>query len=335
MSAQGEPKKMLSAVIVVNSLSKALLDIHKEIVQQLDALEVEYEMLYLVGVSDESIRSDLQRIVAQASPPVRVLEFALPVTEAAMLRAATEEARGDLIATFPACYEVDLRVVSDLYQAVLAGVDLAVACRSSGPAPLSSIHSRFFNKVVSWATGSGFRDTASHTRLLRRQVLEEIPLYGDFHRYVPVLAARSAFRVREIPADEHPNAVGPLFRSPLSYLWRGIDILTLVFISRFTRYPLRLFGGIGAAFAAVGALMLLVVGAQRLVGTPLADRPILALAVLLVGLGVQAFAIGLLGELQLYFSARRVRDYRIAATYESSPPPLRPGSEPDSLSLER
>jgi hypothetical protein len=99
-------------------------------------------------------------------------------------------------------------------------------------------------------------------------------------------------------------------------------VLTVMFVSRFTRYPLRLFGGVGSAFAALGVVIFLVIGIDRLFGTPLSNRPILVLATLLVGLGVQSFTIGLLGELILFFRARTVRDYRIAAVYESSPPPL-------------
>ena len=86
--------------------------------------------------------------------------------------------------------------------------------------------------------------------------------------------------------------------------------------------PLRLFGTVGSAFGSLGALILLVVGIQRLMGTPLAGRPILVLGTLLLGLGVQAFTIGLLGELLLFFHARNIRDYRIAQVYEAEDPPL-------------
>jgi hypothetical protein len=151
---------------------------------------------------------------------------------------------------------------------------------------------------------------------MRREVAHEVPLYGDFHRYLPVLADRLGFVVREVPVRQHPRATAPVVHSPLTYLYRSLDLLTIFFLSRFTRRPLRLFGGIGTLFGAAGAAILAVVGAQRLLGTPLADRPILVLGTLLVGLGVQAFTIGLLGELILFFHARRTRDYRIAAVYE-------------------
>ncbi len=327
MSASEAAIKKISVLIVVDAPSEAIREVHSELVQRLQDMGAEYELLYLVGTADERTREEIHRILAQKSAPLRVLEFALPVSEAAMLTAGAQQAQGDLLATLPACHESDLRVLPELSEAVLEGADLAFACRSTG---FSSFQSRIFNKAVSLATGTDFRDIASRTRVLRKRVLDEIPLYGDFHRYVPLLAERAGFRVREIPAVEHPSAGAPGLRTPLSYFWRGIDILSVLFISRFTRYPLRLFGGVGAAFAALGGLILLVIGVQRILGTPLANRPILVLAALLLGLGVQGFAIGLLGELQLYFSARRVRDYRITAVYESDPPPLPEKGGPES-----
>jgi hypothetical protein len=154
------------------------------------------------------------------------------------------------------------------------------------------MQSELFNRLVSLASGSRFRDVASETRALHRQVAGETPLYGDLYRYLPLLAERLGFRVQEIPAAQHSRATAPVVHAPRIYLWRAIDILSIFFISRFTRHPLRLFGGVGSAFAAVGLVILLIVAIQRFAGTDLAERPVLVLGTLLVGLGVQAFTIG-------------------------------------------
>jgi hypothetical protein len=182
------------------------------------------------------------------------------------------------------------------------------------------VQSRIFNRLISLAAGMRVQDVASSTRLLRREVLEEIPLYGDFHRYLPILAERTGFRVEEVPALPHPQIHRAAVHAPSTYLWRLIDIITVLFISRFTRRPLRLFGSLGSIFLALGLPIMTVVGVQRLMGTPLGNRPILVLGTLLVGLGVQAFTIGLLGELLLFFNARSFRDYRIAEIWESELP---------------
>ena len=108
---------------------------------------------------------------------------------------------------------------------------------------------------------------------------------------------------------------------PDVYLWRALDLLSMFFLSHFTRRPLRLFGAVGTVFGLGGAAILLVVGLQRMLSAQaVADRPILVLGVLLVGLGVQVFTIGLLGELLLFFHARELPEYRIAEVYEAELP---------------
>ena len=179
-----------------------------------------------------------------------------------------------------------------------------------------------FNRLVSWAAGVNFTDVASSARAIRREVAKELPIYGDFHRYLPILADRLGFDVREVLGGEPLDLKRPSLHRPGIYLWRAIDILSIFFLSRFTRLPLRLFGGVGAAFGAFGSGIILILGIQRLLGTPLADRPLLVLGVLSLGIGVQAFTIGLLGELILFFHARSIRDYRIASVHEAPKPAL-------------
>jgi hypothetical protein len=118
-------------------------------------------------------------------------------------------------------------------------------------------------------------------------------------------------------------------------VWRALDILSIFFLSHFTRRPLRLFGAVGSFFGILGAGVLGFAGLERLLGTPLADRPILILGALLLGLGVQSFTIGLLGELLIFFHAREVREYRVSEFVESaSPIPvlLTKGAPPDRRS---
>ena len=214
---------------------------------------------------------------------------------------------------------------------------MVVATRMFAASSRSAVvQSRLFNRLISLAAGLRVRDVASGTRLLHRKVLEEIPLYGDFHRYLPILARRNGFRVEEVPCLPNPQTHRPAVYAPLMYLWRLIDVITVLFISRFTRRPLRLFGSLGSVFLALGLPIMMLVGVQRILGTPLGNRPILVLATLLIGLGVQAFTIGLLGELVLFFNARSFRDYRVAEIWEPELPlePL-PDETEETITSER
>ncbi|MBW2269978.1 MAG: glycosyltransferase [Deltaproteobacteria bacterium] len=300
--------------------------VHAELVAQLVKLGDDYEILYLLASSAPREATEQAQALQEAAPErVRVIQFAQAVDRAGMLSAGVEHSRGAILFTVPDHLQIDLAVLDDLHAAIQAGSDLAFASRKRGKTGSSArIQSELFNRVVSLASGRNFRDIASETRALRRQVAEETPIYGDFYRYLPLMAERLGFRVDEIPARQHPRATSRAVHAPRIYLWRAIDILSIFFISRFTRHPLRLFGGVGTAFAASGGLVLLAVAIQRFAGTPLADRPVLVLGTLLIGLGVQTFTIGLLAELLLFFHARKVRDYRVTAVYEASSPPLEP-----------
>jgi hypothetical protein len=315
---------MISVLVPVTKPAPQLLQLHRELTAELEKIARPYEILYLLRKSDPISSDELGALRAGDGGEIRAVEF-IRGGEAAMLTAGADMSRGEIILTVPVEFEIDLACLSTLLDEALAGADVAFGMRlRSGTGTSSRIQSEMFNKLVSWVGGTRFHDVTCSTRAIRRAVFGEIHLYGDFHRYLPVLADRMGFRVREVPAPQHPRAPTPLFHPPLMYLWRGIDLLSVLFLSRFTRTPLRLFGGVGTVFAIVGFSILAVIGIERLLGVPLANRPVLVLATLLIGLGVQSFTIGLLGELLLFFNARSIRDYRIGAVYESEDSALAP-----------
>jgi len=307
----------ITVLMPVNRDAQCVAEIAAELDEQMKQSSTEYELLCLATCSEASVLEQLDAAHSQLGDRMRTLQFSGVTDEGAVLSAGADQAQGDVIVTLPARFEVALEELPKLLSAVANGADVAIASRRPRkPGVGARLQSRLFNWLLSIAAGARFQDLASGTRAMRAEVLGEVPLYGDFHRYLPILAQRLGFDVREIPSAQHDGASPPLIHQPLVYLWRAIDVLNVFFISRFTRHPLRLFGGVGAVFAALGGAALAALAIQRLGGAALADRPILIVPVLLVGLGVQSFAIGLLGELILFFQARRVRDYRIAAVYD-------------------
>jgi hypothetical protein len=313
--------RKISVLIPVLEPSEEFAAAYAEAAAELDKLGKELEFIFLVSRESASATDQIRDLQLKDPERIRVIEVSHSVGGAAVLSAGIGEAEGEILFTLPPCYEVELGVIAELFEALESGADLAFARRVSREgAP--RIQSRIFNKLIAWAAGVSFEDVTGDVRAIRREVLQEVSLYGDYHRYLPVLAERAGFVVREVSAREHPRAASVVYR-PSDYLWRALDILSIFFLSRFTRHPLRLFGGVGFVFTAVGGLILGVVAFQRLVlDVALADRPILILSALLFGLGVQLFTIGLLGELILFFHARSIRDYRIGAVYEASEPSL-------------
>lgn len=323
------PPLGVSVLVPVAGPPPDLDTLHAELVEQLDALDVRYEVLYLVGRQRPLASESLRKLRARDPDRTRVLEVSASAG-AWLLVAGAQSARGSVLVTVPGYPETDLRVLPELLAALHRGADVAIACRRRGRSGFATASSVLFNRIFSWIVATRFRDIASATRALRAAVLDETPLYGDFDRYLPWLAQRQGFRVVEIDASPHPRARRSPRHAARTYLWRAIDLLTIFFLGRFTRYPLRLFGGVGFAAGASGLLVLGVAGAQRLAGTPLANRPVLVLGTLLLGLGAQAFAIGLLGELLLFLHARSLRDYRVASVHEAKPPPLSPREREDT-----
>jgi len=168
-----------------------------------------------------------------------------------------------------------------------------------------------FHRLIATG-GQQFNDLGCGARAMKRRVLEEISLYGDQHRFLPVLASRQGFRTVEIDVAQSPLDRYDRGYPMRDYVHRVLDIFTVFFLVRFTKKPLRFFGMVGASTFAIGALLVAWLAIDRLVFLhPLADRPALLLSSLLVVLGMQLFALGLLGELIIFTHARDIKDYQI------------------------
>ena len=168
-----------------------------------------------------------------------------------------------------------------------------------------------FHKLIATG-GQHFNDLGCGARAMKRRVLEEISLYGDQHRFLPVLASRQGFRTVEIDVAQSPLDRYDRRYPMRDYFHRVLDIFTVFFLVRFTKKPLRFFGMVGASTFVIGALLVAWLAIDRLVFLhPLADRPALLLSSLLVVLGMQLFALGLLGELIIFTHARDIKDYQI------------------------
>jgi hypothetical protein len=169
-----------------------------------------------------------------------------------------------------------------------------------------------FHGIVKAFTGSHFRDLGCGARAMRRQVVEDVSLYGDQHRFIALLAQSQGFRVVEIDVPQSPKDHYAGRYAIKEYAHRVLDILTVLFLVRFTKKPLRFFGMLGVSTFLLGAVLILFMVIQRLFfDQGLSDRPALLLASLLAVLGLQLFAIGLLGELIIFTHARSIKDYQV------------------------
>ncbi len=195
----------------------------------------------------------------------------------------------------------------------LDGCDVAIGRRwPRAGGRFEAIRRATFHALVGWVTNQPLRDLGCSARALKRRVLEEISLYGDQHRFLPVLADRQGFRVKEIDVRQSPKDVREQGYQLREYAHRALDLVTILFLVRFTKKPLRFFGMLGVITFGLGALFTAYLVIERLFfAQPLADRPALLLSSLLIVLGMQLFAIGLLGELIIFTHARNIKDYQV------------------------
>lgn len=256
--------------------------------------------------------ADPIRDLAEQEEPVSVVEVGQARGEAALLNEAMARCRGDVLATLPGYYRVDVDAVPRLIEAVEEGVDLAVARRAPrNDSWINRVQSWIFHRLLGMATGERIDDIACGVRAMRPEVVEAVPLYGDFFRFFPLFVRREGFQVSQLDAPQHPGDRETRVYRPGVYLRRLIDLLGVFFLVRFTYKPLRFFGLVGVALGLAGAAILLVLLVQRLAGQGIADRPLLLLGVLLVTIGIQSFALGLVGEIIVHLHAPGGSTYRV------------------------
>lgn len=252
--------------------------------------------------------------------PIQVLRVGQNVGEAVLVSLASERSTAPVLVTLPAFRRVDASVLPHLVDIVESGGGLASARRWPRRDPwLNRLQGRMLNTLVEGLGGGRLQDVTCGVTAFRREVLQTVPLYGDFFRFFPLLAHREGYRVQEMAAEQHPRDARTRLHHPGVYARRLLDILGLFFLLRFTEKPLRFFGLVGSGTSLAGAIILLVILAQRVAGQPVADRPLMLLGVLLVVLGVQAIALGLVGEIIVHLHAGDRRAYRTRAEGDARP----------------
>jgi glycosyltransferase involved in cell wall biosynthesis len=302
---------LVSAIIPVGSRQTAAATLYGEYHAGLKATGLPFEMIFVLDGPQPEFERTLLDLSARGEP-ITVVSLTRFFGEATALMVGFEQAAGGLIVTLPAYLQIEGLQVTRLI-AALDGADIAVGYREPRASSwFQSLRRRAFHGLLQAVTGLNFRDLGCNARALKRKVLEEIRLYGDQHRFLPVLGERQGFRVREIAVRQSSEDRNQERYRTRSYTRGFLDIFNIFFLVRFTKKPLRFFGMIGVAVFALGLLELFYLASERLLlSTPLADRPALLLAALLIVLGVQVFALGLLGELIIFTHGGGAKDYQI------------------------
>jgi glycosyltransferase involved in cell wall biosynthesis len=309
--SQLESAKEVSVIVPVGLRSSDLTALHREYREALDSTGRSYEFVYVLDGALPAAASQLNQLLA-AGERLSVVYLTRYFGESTALMAGFAQTSGQVILTLPAYNQIEAGEISKLLSA-LDSADVVVSRRwPRVGGPLERLRRGIFHGLVSWMTGLKLHDLGCSARALKRQVLAETSLYGDQHRLLPALADRQGFRVREIDVKQSPRDRFTGSYATREYAHRFLDVFAVFFLVRFTKKPLRFFGMIGAITLAIGtALVLYLVVDRVFFGEALAGRPALLLSSLLVVLGLQLFALGLLGELIIFTHAGGMKDYQV------------------------
>ncbi|MCH8506255.1 MAG: glycosyltransferase [Ectothiorhodospiraceae bacterium] len=314
--AQSAMEGPIAAIVVVSSRYDDPEAVYQEYRDGLRPIGRPVEFTYVLDGPFPDVYQVLQTL-QESGEPIRVIQLNRVFGEAAALSAAFRNTTAQDILLLPAFRQVRPDSLPRMLER-LAETDLVVARRSPRTdSTFNRLQTRAFSSLVRFLTRTSFQELGCNVRALRRRVAEEVMLYGDQHRFLPILALNQGFRVAELPLPQSPADRQLRAYPPGTYVRRFIDLLTVFFITKFTRRPMRFYGLIGSGIAGIGAIHMAYLVVQRLfMGTPLADRPALLLAALLVVLGVQIFSMGLIGELIIYANAKQMNDYAIESIVE-------------------
>ena len=296
----------LSVVCPVTRHVTDLSGVHREFEEALGSTGLSVEFIYVLDGPWTGAEATMEGI-RHSRFPVRVFTMAKGFGEATALQFGFEQAHGARILTVADRPQIDAATVHAVLERLDGGADLVVTRRDPrSDAFLNRLQNRVFHGLVRKLTGQGFRDLSCGLRGMTAEVAHKLELYGDQHRFIPVVAVRHGFKVEEVPGNQHPGNRGLRLRGVGIYVRRLLDILNIYFLHKFTRKPLRFFGLFGLFAAALGGLLMFLLALQKvLFQEQLSDRPVLLLGALLFVLGIQVMSIGLLGEIVIFLSSKR------------------------------
>jgi glycosyltransferase involved in cell wall biosynthesis len=288
---------VISVVVPLFNEEHSLDALYHEISAVLDSQPEPYEVVFVDDGSTDGSMASLERLHAETTNVV-VVHLRRNFGKAAALQAGFLEARGDVVVTMDADLQDDPAEIPQLLAKLDEGFDLVSGWKARRNDPWTR---RVLSKVFNWATAvvSGVRlhDVNCGLKAYRAEVLKGMRIYGELHRFIPVLASYRGFRVAEISVNHRAREHGRSRYGLSRYLRGFFDLLSVTFMGRYRHRPLHLFGGLGLVMGFVGSLILLYLTVIKIGGAAIGHRPLLTLGVLLVVVGIQLLSLGLLSEL--------------------------------------
>ncbi len=297
----GESRKSefnkLSVIVPLFNEEESLNPLTNEIKKALKLININFEVIFIDdGSTDKSLQ--VVKEICKTDKRFKFISFRKNYGKSAALQIGFKNATGDVVVTMDADLQDDPNEIPGLIKKLEEGYDLVSGWKKTRHDPfIKKTSSRFFNFVTRVISGIKIHDFNCGLKSYRKDVTDNIKVYGELHRYVPVLADWQGFRVSEIPVKHHPRRYGKT-KFGISRFFKGfIDLITVMFATRYIKRPMHFFGFLGALSFLIGLVVNGYLTVLWIIGEPLSNRPMLFLGMLLIIVGVQFFSVGLLGEM--------------------------------------
>ncbi len=312
----GKNSVKISVVVPLFNEEESLVELYEQLSEAVCSLEKPIEFLF---IDDGSTDGSMQVLTElhKKDPQVRVVQFRRNYGKSAALALGFKKARGKLIITLDADLQDEPYEIPNLVKKLEEGFDLVSGWKKIRKDPfIKKNTSKLFNFVTRKMTGLKIHDMNCGLKAYRREVTDTVNVYGQLHRFLPVLAQWQGFKVGEVVVKHNPRKYGRTKFGASRFIAGFFDLMTVLFITRYTKRPLHLFGLIGLGSFIVGVGISAYLAVERLfLGKYLSDRPLLFLGILAIIVGVQFVSIGLLGEM-ITESRQDNTDYSIKKTLE-------------------
>lgn len=291
---------LLSVVIPLFNEEENIPLLYDELNEVLPGLDLEYEVIFIDdGSSDNSLQL-LKELQAEDSRVV-VVSFRKNFGQTAAMAAGFDYADGDVIITMDADLQNDPHDIPKLLEQIENGNDVVTGWRFDRKDPFINrrLPSIIANKIISKTTGVNLHDYGCTLKAFKREVIKNVRLYGEMHRFIPAIASGMGIDFTEVKVNHRPRIFGSSKYGISRTIRVVLDLMTVKFLLSYATRPIQVFGLMGVICGGLGVIIALVMTFQRqFMGVPLADRPLLFLAVLLIFIGIQFITLGLIAELQ-------------------------------------
>ncbi len=317
---------MISVVVPVYNEEESLKTLHAELDRAFSADGLEaVEFIFIDDGSKDGSWKVIQEL-AERDSRVRAVRFRRNFGKAAALTAGFQAVKGRIVFTMDADLQDDPAEIPKFLAKLDEGFDVISGWKQKRHDPWHKVFpSRVFNAMVSWLTGCHLHDHNCGFKVYRAEVLREVGIYGELHRFVPVFAHAKGFRVSELVVNHRARRFG-YSKYGVARLIKGfLDLVTVRFLTRFGQSPLHILGTIGLLMLFIGGLGMVSLAVLWVIdegNRPIGNRPLLVYSAVLLGVGTQLVSVGILAELVTSYNLRAGDTYSIAETLRTAEEPL-------------